>query len=146
MAPLIDFKSPPRGGPYCRIAELVNKKTIYHKFPLREYKDKNERSLDISIILMYENANETATILKELDSVLNIEPTLEELNAAMEMERPEFTKDTEWTFTADERNKVTLNEPILTGGSSSSGTTGKDIEASSTSMKARVGNIERSIR
>ena len=38
-----------------------------------------------------------------------------------------------------------LKEPISTGGSSSSGTTGKDIEASSTSVKTRVENIERNV-
>ena len=68
-----------------------------HEFPLREYKDKHERSLDNSDIdytHMYENAGESdTTILHELGSVLNVGPTLEELNE--EMERPEFIKDTE---------------------------------------------------
>ena len=86
-------------------------------------------------------------ILKELDSTINNEPTLEELNE--EMNRFKFMNNTTWTLTvegrAKERAKVLLEEPILTGGSSSSGTTGGISEASPTSVKARIENIEKSI-
>ena len=53
VAPLIDFEDPPMGGVrICRIAELINGiaelingKASEYKFPLRENKDKSERSL-----------------------------------------------------------------------------------------------------
>ena len=64
------------------------------------------------------------------------------------MDRLEFTKDFKdkaWTITAEERASILLEEPLFTGGSSSSGTTGESIEASSTFVKARVETIEKSI-
>ena len=82
-------------------------------------------------------------ILSELDSTLNSEPTLEELD--VEIDRFEFTKTETWNLIAEGRAKVLLEEPVLTGGSSSSGTTGGASEASPTSVKARVENIEKSI-
>ena len=86
-------------------------------------------------------------ILKELDSTMNKEPTLDELNE--EEDRLEFTNNTTWTFTAEERarerDKVMLEESVLTGGSSSSSTTGRASEVSPTSVKARVAEIEKSI-
>ena len=70
-------------------------------------------------------------ILKEVDSTINKEPTLEELNE--EGDRLEFTNNTTWTFTAEERAreraKAVLEEPVLTGGSSSSGSTGQNIRS-----------------
>ena len=97
---------------------------------------------------MFDDKTEDNTpVLKELDSTITQEPTLEELN--QEEDHLEFTNDTTWTFTADERtkenDKVSLEEPVLTGGSSSSGTTGKVSEVSPTSVKARVAEIEKSI-
>ena len=76
---------------------------------------------------MFDNKTEDNTpILGELDSTSYKEPTLDELNE--EEDRLEFTNDTIWTFAAEGRereiNKVLLEEPVLTGGSSSSGTTG----------------------
>ena len=57
--------------------------------------------------------------------------------------------NTTWTLTAEERAteraKLLLEEPVFTGGSSSSGTTGGVTEASPTSVKARVENIEKSV-
>ena len=86
---------------------------------------------------MFDNRTEDNTpILKELDWIINEEPTLDELKE--EEDRTESTNDTTWTFTAEARNKVLLEEPVLTGGSSSSGTTGGVPEASPTSVKARV--------
>ena len=91
---------------------------------------------------MFDNRTEDNTpILKELGSTINVEPTLEELNE--EMNRFEFTNNTTWTLTAEGRAKVLLEEPVLTGGSSSSGTTGGVSEVSPTSVKARVENIEK---
>ena len=69
-------------------------------------------------------------VLSEFDAVLNIEPTLEELDE--EMGRLEFTKDKAWTITAEERASILLEVPVFTGGSSSSGTAGGSIEAPST--------------
>ena len=93
---------------------------------------------------MFDNKTEDNTpILKELGSTINNEPTLEELDA--DMDRFEFTENKTWTFIAEEKVKVLLEEPVLTGGSSSSGTTGGISEASPTLIKARVGNIEKSI-
>ena len=73
-------------------------------------------------------------ILKELDLTITQEPTLEELN-----------KEDEHLEVKDERKTVSLDEPVLTGGSSSSGTTGEVSEVSPTSVKARVAEIEKSI-
>ena len=85
--------------------------------------------------------------MKELDPTISQEPTLEELNE--EEDRLEFTNNTTWTFTAEgrarEKAKVPLEEPVLTGGSSSSGTIGKVSEVSPTSVKARVAETEKSI-
>ena len=53
--------------------------------------------------------------------------------------------DKTWTLTAEERAKVSLGEPVLTGGSSSSGTTSEVLEDSPTTVKARVEVIEKSI-
>ena len=88
-------------------------------------------------------------ILNELNTILTHEPTLEELNK--EEDHLEFTNETTWTFTDEERkrvkdnNKDTLEEPVLTGGSSSSGTTSKVLEDSPTSVKNRVAEIEKAI-
>ena len=97
---------------------------------------------------MFDNKIEDNTpILEGFDSTINKEPTLDELNE--EEDRLEFTKNTTWTFTAEERarerDKVLLEEPVLTGGSSSSGTTGEVSEVSPTPVKARVAEIEKSI-
>ena len=142
---MIDFKDPPTGG--IRIAELITDKTEDYKFPLRESRDKSERSfenIDINYTHMFDNKTEdNKPALKELGSTINNEPTLEELGA--ELGRFEFTKNKTWTLTAEERAKVLLGEPVLTGGSSSSGTTGGISEASPTSVKARVEKIEKSI-
>ena len=85
--------------------------------------------------------------MNEVDSIITQEPTLEELNK--EEDHLEFTNNTTWTFTEEERkrvnNETSLEEPILTGGSSSSGTTGIASEDSPTSVKARVAAIEKSI-
>jgi len=96
---------------------------------------------------MFDDKTEDNTpILKELDSTMNKEPTLEELNK--EEDHLEFTNNTTWTFTEEARkiinNEVSLEEPVLTGGSSSSGTTGEVSEVSPTSVKARVAEIEKS--
>ena len=75
------------------------------------------------------------------------EPNLEELNK--EEDHLEFTNNTTWTFTEEVRkkvnNEVSLEEPILTGGSRSSGTAGVVSEDSPTSVKARVAAIEKNI-
>ena len=97
---------------------------------------------------MFDDKTEDNTpILKELDSITTREPTLEELHK--EEDHLEFTNNTTWTFTEEERkiinNEVSLEEPVLTGGSSSSGTTGVASEGSPTSVKARVAAIEKSI-
>ena len=77
----------------CRIAELTNGKASESKFLLRETKDKSGRSLehvDINCTHMFNNKDENNNpVLSELGSVLNIEPTLEELDE--EMDRLEFT-------------------------------------------------------
>ena len=147
MARLIDFKDPPRGGVrICRNAEFNDQASGY-KTSFLEAKDESERSLEnvgINYTHMFDQKDEDNNpVLSEFDSVPNIEPTLEELDE--EMDRLEFTKDKDWTITAKERTSILLEEPVLTGGSSSSGTTGGGIEASSTSVKARVDTIENSI-
>ena len=148
VAPSVGFKDPPTGGVRIgRIAELINDQASEYKFPLREAKDRSEGSLDnfdIDYTHMFDNRDgDNNPVLREPDSVLNIGPTLEELDE--EMDRLEFTKDKAWTFTAEERANILLEEPVLTGGSSSSGTTGGGIQASSTSVKARVETIGRSL-
>ena len=97
---------------------------------------------------MFNDKTEDNTpILNELNTIVTQEPTLEELNK--EEDHLEFTNETTWTFTEDERkrvnNKTSLEEPIPTGGSSSSGTTGVVSEDSPTSVKARIAAIEKSI-
>ena len=88
-------------------------------------------------------------ILNELNTIITQEPTLEELNK--EEDHLEFTNETTWTFTEEDRervkdnNKDTLEEPVLTGGSSSSGTTSKVSEDSPTSVKNRVAEIEKAV-
>ena len=129
----------------CRIAEIITDKAEDYKFPLRESKDRRECSLENAEINY--NTEDNTPILKELDSTINKEPTPDELNE--EEDRLEFTNETTWTFTAEERererHKVLLEEPVLNGGSSSSGTTGGVSEVSPTSVKARVAEIEKSI-
>ena len=132
VAPLIDFGEPPTGGGFriCRIAEIIIDKAEYYKFPLRESKDKGERSLEnieINYTHMFDNKTEDNTpILKELGPTINKEPTLDELD---EEDRLEFPNNATWAFTAEERarerDKVMLEEPVLTEGGSSSGTTGR---------------------
>ena len=143
------FQGTTNGGVrICRIAEIIIDKAEDYNFPLRESKDKSERSLEnaeINYTHMSDNKIEDNTpILKELDSTMNKEPTLDELNE--EEDRLEFTNNTTWTFTAEERarerDKVMLEESVLTGGSSSSSTTGRASEVSPTSVKARVAEIE----
>ena len=95
---------------------------------------------------MFDDMTEDNTpILKELDSTITQEPTLEEVNK--EEDHLEFTNNTTWTFTAEDRTKenntASLEEPVLTGGSSSSGTTGNVSEVSPTPVKARVAEIEK---
>ena len=148
VAPLIGFKDPPTGGVrVCRIVELINDKAGDCKFPLRESKDKSERSLenvDINYTHMFNDKTEdNKPVLSEFASTLNSEPTLDKLNA--EMDRFEFTKNETWTLTTEERAKVLLEEPVLTGGSSSSGTTSGVSEASPTSVKARIDDTEKSL-
>ena len=97
---------------------------------------------------MFDDKTEDNTpILNELDSIITQEPTLEELNK--EEDHLEFINNTTWTLTDEERkrvnNETSLEEPILTGGSSSSGTTGIVSEDSPTSVKDRVAAIEKSI-
>ena len=86
---------------------------------------------------MFDDRTEDNTpVLKELDSIITQEPTLEELDK--EEDHLEFTNNTTWTFTEEERkridNEVSLEEPILTGGSSSSGTAGILSEDSPTNI------------
>ena len=118
-----------------------------YRFPLRESKDKSESSFENTEVSYTHMIEDNTPISKELDSTINKEPTLELLNE--EEDRLEFNNTT-WTFTAEERAreraKVVLEEPVLTGGSSSSGTTGKVPEVSPTSVKARVAEIEKRIR
>ena len=91
---------------------------------------------------MYDDkAEDDKPVLSELDSVLNKEPTLEELDE--EMDRFGFTKDKAWTITDEERASILLEEPVPTGGSSSSGTASGVTEASPTPVKARAENFER---
>ena len=127
---------------------LINGQASEYKIPLREAKDKSERSLEnvgIHYTHMLVNKNKDDNpILGELDSATNIEPTLEELDD--EVDRREFTKDKACTITAEERASILLEEPVPTGGSSSSGTTGGGTEASSTAVQARVETIGKSIR
>ena len=61
------------------------------------------------------------------------------------MERAEKSDEAERPIKPRESDKKMLNEPVLTGGSSSSRSAGKFTEASSTSVKARIENIERNI-
>ena len=70
-------------------------------------------------------AEDDTLVLNELDSVLDTEPTLEELDKAADYFEHTVSPsgDKVWTITAEERAKVSLGEPVLTGGSSSSGTT-----------------------
>ena len=122
----------------CRIAAIIIDKAEDYRFPLRESKDKSERSLENTEIKhthMFDNKIEDNTpILEELGSTIDKEPTLDELNE--EEDRFEFTNNTTWTFTAEgrarERDKVMLEEPVLTGGCSSSGTTGRVSDVSPT--------------
>ena len=80
-------------------------------------------NLGINYTHMFDNRTEDNTlILKERDSIINNEPTLEELDA--EMDCFEFAQNKTWTLIAEERAKVLLEEPIPNGGSSSSGTAG----------------------
>ena len=149
---MLTLRNRQRGGVrICRTAEIIIDKAEDYKFPLRDNKDKNERSLEnaeTNYTHMFDDKTEDNTpIIKELDSTITQEPTFEELNK--EEDHLEFTSDTTWTFTADERtkehNKVSLEEPVLTGSSSSSGATGKVLEVSPTSVRARVAEIEKSI-
>ena len=82
-----------RGVRIYRIAELIDDKAEDYKFPLRGSKDKSGRSLeniDINYTHMFDDKTEdNKPILGELDSTLNSEPALEELDA--EMGRFEFT-------------------------------------------------------
>ena len=88
----------------CCIAEITTDKAEGYKVPLRESKDRRERSFEnaeFNYTHMFDNRTEDNTpILKELDSTINKEPTLDELN--QEEDRLEFTNDTTWTFTAEE--------------------------------------------
>ena len=65
---------------------MITDKAGDYKFPLRETKDKSERSLEnigINYIHMFDTKTEDDTlVLNELDSVLVTEPTLEELDKA----------------------------------------------------------------
>ena len=149
--PLWILRHHQRGGVrICRIAEIIIDKAEDYKFPLRESKNKSERSLEnteINYTHMFDCKIEDNTpILKELDSTITQEPILEELNG--EEDRLEFTTNNmTWTFTARARENanVSLEEPVLNGGSSSSGATRKVSEVSPTSVKARVAEIEKNI-
>ena len=93
---------------------------------------------EINYTHMFDDKIEDNTpILNELNTIVTQEPTLEELNK--EEEHLEFTNETTWTFTEEERkgvnNRTSLEEPIHTGGSSSSGTTGEVLEDSPASVK-----------
>ena len=75
-APLVDFQEPPTGGVrICRIAEIITDKAEDYKFPLRESKDRRERSLEnaeVNYTHMFDNETEDNTpILKELDSTID---------------------------------------------------------------------------
>ena len=97
---------------------------------------------------MYDTKTEDDTlILSELDCVQDTEPTLEELDEAADYFEHTVSPsgDKVWTVTAEERAKVSLGEPVLTGGSSASGTTDEVPEDSPTTVKARVEVIEKSI-
>ena len=103
---------------------------------------------EINYTHMFDDKIEDNTpILNELNTIVTQEPTLGELNK--EEDHLEFTNGTTWTFTEEERKRVndndTLEEPIPTGGSSSSGTTGKVLEDSPTSVKKRVAAIEKAM-
>ena len=90
---------------------------------------------------MYDNkTKDTTLILSELDCVQDTETTLEELDKEADyFEHTVSPKgDKEWTITAEERAQVSLGEPVLTGGSSASGTTDEVPEDSPTTVKARV--------
>ena len=83
--PLWILRHHQRGGVrICRIAEIIIDKAEDYKFPLRESKNKSERSLEnteINYTHMFDCKIEDNTpILKELDSTITQEPTLEELN------------------------------------------------------------------
>ena len=112
VAPLIDFRDPPTGGVRIRrIAEVITDKAEDCKFLLRESKNKSERSLESTA----DNKTEDNTpILKELDSTINKEFILEELNE--EEDRFEFANNTTWTLTAEERAreraKALLEKPV----------------------------------
>ena len=93
VAPLHDFQSPPPGGVrVCRISEVIIDKVSPFRFPLRESKDRDERSLDviesadINYTHMYDNKQGTnnemdeALLLNALDATINQDPTLEELD------------------------------------------------------------------
>ena len=79
VAPLIGFQEPPTGAVtggvrICRIAAIITDKAEDYKFPLRESKDRSERSLEnaeINYTHMFDNKTEDNTpILKELDSTI----------------------------------------------------------------------------
>ena len=53
--------------------------------------------------MLDDKTEDNTPILKELDSTITQEPTLEELNT--EQDHFKFTNNTTWTFTADERTK-----------------------------------------
>ena len=151
VAPLQDFRSP---RTYLPSRWNYSRQGRKYRFPFREYKDKAERSLEnteMNYTHMFDDKIEDNTpILNELNTIVTQEPTLEELNK--EEDHLEFTNETTWTFTEEERKRVnnsnkniTLEEPIPTGGSSSSGTTGEVLEVSPTSVKKRVAAIEQAI-
>ena len=109
VAPFVDFEEPPTWGVrICRIAEIIIDKAEDYKSPLRESKDKNERSLEntgMNYTHMFDNKTEDNTpILKELDSTIAQEPTLEELNE--EEDRLEFINNTTWLSLRTKEQKI----------------------------------------
>ena len=92
MPRLTTLSPPPGGVRVCRISEVIIDKASPFRFPLRESKDRDERSLDViehadvNYTHMYDNKQGTNTevdeaqLLEALDATINQDPTLEELD------------------------------------------------------------------
>ena len=105
VAPFNDFQEPPTGGSeFAASLKLssVKLKTINPLSAKVKKKVNVPLHTEVNYTHMLDNKiADNTPILKELDSTITQEPTLEELNE--EGDRLEFTNNTTWTFTADAR-------------------------------------------
>ena len=123
VAPLHDFKCPPQWGVrVCRISEVIFDKASPFRFPIRETKERNERSLDsvgnadIDYTHVYDNkqvldkSQDDEQFLNALGSIINKDPPLEELDEEIN------TEIIQGLFAT-----IPSEEPVRIGGSGMSG-------------------------